>query len=139
MANPSHQIASPIQSMPSQLLASLTAELIAGYTDKEQKKIEICAWLKIKNAALLPSMLVIEFKRRSSINLKHWKIIDTARISEQSSLILLTGSLGISPKNLTELNIYFCHPSDNIRLEVEELRVNSQLVRKASHEQYYVA
>ena len=130
---------SPIESMHSINLTTLDAGLIKSMFKEEAKSIEICAWLRVKHAALLPAMLVVEFKNRHSINRTDWQIIDTARISEKSTTLLLNGVLPVLPKYITELTIHFCHPSEKVQCEVEELRINKRLIRQDVNDFTYVA
>ena len=139
MSYNSRQVRSPTTSMHSIHLTTLDDDLIKSMFNEKERSIELCAWLKIKHAALLPSMLVVEFKHRHSINRMDWQIIDTARISEHSTTLLLTGVLPVLPKYIKELTVHFCHPSDKVQCEVEELRINKRLIRQDVHDFTYVA
>ncbi len=127
---------SPRESMHSILLLHINRHEIELADRTSKPHFEIAAWLKIKNTAHLPAMLLIEYQDLAG---SKWQIVDTARIDTIKSTILLSGTVDMNVRKIKSIDLYLCHPSSNIKCDVEELRLNNKLMRKDFLEAYNVA
>ena len=130
------QAPSPRESMHSILLSHVNRHEIELADRTAKPHFEIAAWLKIKNSAQLPSMLLIEY---SDLSGKRWQIIDTARMHSMKGTILLSGIADLNVKKLKGVDIFLCHPNPAIECEIEELRFNGKLIRRDFLDSYQVA
>ena len=130
------QSASPRESMHSILLLHINQHEVEIADRTSKPHFEVAAWLKIKNSAQLPAMLVIEYQ---DSNGSKWQAIDTARVHAVKSTILLSGIVDIKVTKLKSIDLYLCHPSPDVSCEVEELRFNNKLMRRDFLEDYHVA
>ncbi|NNJ72994.1 MAG: hypothetical protein HKP09_07410 [Enterobacterales bacterium] len=119
------QAPSPRESMHSELIMERNIHELKLLADPDM--LEFAAWMKIKNSQDLPVMLLLEYKDTKS---ERWAMIDTARVRSRNSTILLSGKADVASRKLQEVKLYLCHPSDNIEVQIEELRFNGSLVRK---------
>ncbi len=130
------QAPSPRESMHSILLMRINRHEIESADRTAKPHFELAAWLKIKNSAQLPSMLLIEY---SDLSGKRWQIIDTARMHSMKGTILLSGIVDLKVKKLKEVDIYLCHPNPAIECEIEELRFNGKLIQNDFLDTYCTA
>jgi len=130
------QAPSPRESMHSSLLLHINRHEIDLANRTSKPHFEIAAWLKLKNTAQLPAMLLIEYE---DLQGSRWQIIDTARVNAVKSTILLSGIVDMKVRKLKSMDLYLCHPSPHILCEVEELRLNNKLMRRDFLESYHVA
>ena len=119
------QVASPRESMHSELLLHLNRNDAQLSDRKLTPHFEIAAWLKLKNTEQLPAILLLEYTDRSGT---HWQILDTATLRTSKGTVLLSGVLDPKVKHLSSVDVYLCHPSPFIQCEIEEIRFNNQLM-----------
>ncbi|MCP4411628.1 MAG: hypothetical protein GY808_03540 [Gammaproteobacteria bacterium] len=130
------QSPSPRENMHSILLLHINRHEVEIADRTSNPHFEVAAWLRIKNTAQLPAMLLIEYK---DLNGSRWQTIDTARISAVKSTILLSGIVDINVRKLKSIDLYLCHPSTDIICEVEELRFNNKLMKRDFLQEFNVA
>ena len=130
------QAPSPRESMHSILLMHVNRHEIELADRTANPHFELAAWLKLKNSAQLPSMLIIDY---TDLGGKRWQIIDTARMHSMKGTILLSGTVDLKVRKLKGVDIYLCHPNPAIECEIEELRFNDKLIRRDFLDAYHVA
>ena len=130
------KIQSPLESMHNVLLTHIDGHDARLADSSSTPHYEFAAWLKLKNTAGIPSMLVIEYKDSQNTR---WSIIDTARISPTESDILLSGAIDLSVNNIKSLDLYICHPNPALRCNIEEIRFNDRLIEREILDVFNVA
>jgi len=120
------QVASPRESMHSELLMQLDRKEIDPEDRTSHPHFEIAAWLKLKNTEQLPSILLMEFTDKAGT---HWTIVDTATIKASKGTLLLSGIVKPDVRHLMGVSLYLCHPNPMLVCEVEELRFNNRLIK----------
>ena len=108
-----------------ELLMHLNSHELKSMVDTSNPYFEIATWLTLKNTKHLPAILLLEYTDRSG---KFWQIIDIATIRFKEGVVLLSGSVDLGARRVNEINIYLCHPSSSLQCEIEELRINNQML-----------
>ena len=130
------KVASPKESMHSELLMHLDRQDIEISDRTSHPHYEVAAWLELKNTEHLPAMLVMEYTDRNG---SFWQILDTATIRSTKGKVLLSGIATPRVNHIKEISVYLCHPSPFIHCEVEELRFNDKLIEEDYLETFNVA
>lgn len=130
------KVASPRESMHSELLMHLDRQEIEISDRVSNPHYEVAAWLELKNTDHLPAMLVMEYTDRKG---SYWEILDTATIRSTKGKVLLSGVAKPTVNKIKEINVYLCHPSPFIHCEIEELRFNGKLIEVDYLETFNVA
>lgn len=130
------QAPSPRESMHSELLLTRNRHEIRPSLDSIGHVFDFAAWLKIKNSQDIPVLLLLEHE---DFRGEMWYIVDSARVRNVKGTVLMSGRVEIKEKRLKSLNLYICHPNPDLKVEVEELRFNGELVRKDYIEAFNVA
>lgn len=122
------QAPSPRESMHSELLLELTkASIPSSARHRLGHTFEFAGWLKLNNTHDLPALLIMEEVTARGVR---WYLIDTARVRNLQGIVLMSGRVESKETQIKSLHLYICHPNPDIRVEVEELRFNGELVRK---------
>ena len=130
------KVASPRDSMHSEMLMHLTRPEIEISDRVSKPQFEVAAWLELKNTEHLPAMLDMEYSDRNG---SYWQILDTATIRSTKGKVLLSGVASPTVNHIKEISVYLCHPSPFIHCEVEELRFNGKLMEVDYLENFNVA
>ena len=121
------QAPSPRESMHSELLMHRNRHEIPVDMMAIEQTYDFAAWLKLRNTHDLPVLLLLE---HTDFRGDVWHIIDSARIRNIKGSVLLSGQVAIKERRIQEMKLYICHPSPDLKVEVEELRFNGELIRK---------
>ncbi|PCJ47522.1 MAG: hypothetical protein COA74_11500 [Gammaproteobacteria bacterium] len=132
----SNKVPSPKESMHHVLLMHFNRNEVEVSNRTPHPRFEVAAWLKLKNTEQLPSILVLEYTDRDG---EHWEIIDSATIRTQKETVLLSGTSEPQVNYLKEVNVYLCHPTPFIDIEIEELRFNGDLLKTDFLEKFNAA
>lgn len=127
---------SPRDSMYSELLMIKERQEIPINPRMITQEFRFAAWLKLKNSQNLPAMLLMEHK---DFRGEMWHIIDTASVVNTNGTLLLSGSVEIPERRIHQIKLYVCHPSDQLLVDVDEIRFNDELAHRDFLSQYQVA
>ena len=119
------QAASPKESMHSELLMHMEGHEITIVDATSHPHFEFATWLTLKNTRHLPAILLLEYNDNAQ---QYWQIIDIATIRFKEGVVLLTGVVDLDVKQMNTMSIYLCHPSAALVCDIEEFRLNNQLL-----------